>query len=414
MSEVNKKKYCVVSTTEGCATNLVENSQYKNSLGQSGAEVVSNVEEADVVIYNTCGYSQQMEDRAISEIKKVRDLYPNKKIVVGGCLPSINKDSLKEVYEGDTFRPGDIKKLFSLSDIKFDVIPKFDEQLGFDPNDFSTLSFKHRLLNSLRTIYFKFENIFGGRFQPLSNIVESAIVNNDYQTITVSTGCLGECSFCSIKMAKGSVKSRTREKIVEEIRKGIASGKKKFWLLGDDIGCYGQDIGDNIANLLEEILKIKDEFSLVLNYMEPMFLEKYYDRLIILLEDTRVKNINFPIQSGSKKIVFSMRRFYHPHNILKMMTEIRKVNSELVRKTNIIVGYPGETFSDFFESLKSVFYFDALVAFRFTPRKHSLAAKLPNQLGGFVIGYRFWVINTAIFIRHAFIALSSLKNRITS
>lgn len=408
------KKFCVISTTEGCATNLVENSQYKNSIGQAGEQLVTNVEEADVIIYNTCGYSQQMEDRAVGEIKKVRELYPEKKVVVGGCLPSINKDSLKDIYEGETFRPGDIKKLFSLTEIDYELIPDFDEQIGFDPNDFSSLSFKHRFLNSVRNIYFSIEKAFGGRFQPLSNIVESAIVNNEYQTVTVSTGCLGECSFCSIKMAKGSVKSRPRSKIVEEIRSGLQQGKKKFWLLGDDIGCYGQDAGDNIANLLEDILSIEEDFSLVLNYMEPMFLEKYYDRLIVLLADTRVKNINFPIQSGSKKIVFSMRRFYHPHNILKMMKELRKVNSQIVRKTNIIVGYPGETFSEYMESVKAVFYFDALVAFRFTPRKHSLAAKLPEQLNWFVIGYRFWFINMVILLRHTIVAISSLKNRATS
>lgn len=397
-----------MSTTEGCATNLIENSQYKEAISLAGESCVSTISEADIIVVNTCGYSQQMEDRALSEIEKVKKEFPGKKIVVGGCLPSINKESVRKVYTDKTFRPGNIKDMLNLAGIDGDNVEIDEYQEKFDPTDFSNLSLKHRILNKCRGIYFGVENALNRKFMPLSNIVESAIVNDEYQTITVSKGCLGECAFCSIKMAKGSVKSRPQVEILHEIQKSLDSGCRKIWLLGDDIGCYGQDIGTNIVSLLEEILKIDIQFDLVINYVEPMFLEQYYERFSEVLKDKRIININFPLQSGSKRIVYSMRRFYHPDNILKMMDEIRKGNEGLVRKTNLIVGYPGETWADFNRTVKSVFSFDALVAFRFTPRKYTLAAKMPNQLPDNIIEIRFWLINLTIFFRHSIVAITSL------
>lgn len=405
---MKNKKVFVMSTTEGCATNLIENSQYKEAVTQAGQTCVSTISDADVIVVNTCGYSQQMEDRAISEIKKVKSEFPEKQIVIGGCLPSISKELVQSVHKAETFRPGNIKNMLNLAGIDDSQVSLETYEEKFDPKDFSNLSMKHRVLNHCRGLYFWIENKLNRKFMPLSNIIESAIVNDEYQTITVSRGCLGECAFCSIKMAKGSVKSRPQNVLISEIKTALDKGNRKLWLLGDDIGCYGQDIGTDIVSLLEEILQIDEEFELVVNYVEPMFLERYYERFCKVLKDKRIININFPLQSGSKRIVYSMRRFYHPENILKMMEEIRQGNQSLVRKTNLIVGYPSETWGDFFKTIKSVFSFDALVAFRFTPRKFTLAAKMPEQLPDNIIEMRFWLVNIAIFIRHCIVAITSL------
>lgn len=403
------RKFHIVTTTEGCATNLLENATYREHLHASGLVNCKNAEEAEVIIVNTCGYTTERENYTQSVIQNLKEKFPDKEIIVGGCLPKINAEKLATVYQGPTFAPGDLKSLNTILSLKIENDLQGSANF-FDEQDFDDLSDTHQLALKLRPYYFRAENFLGLKFQPLHNVLETTIVNNEYFSIVVSQGCTGKCTFCAIKAAKGFVKSRPIEVIISEFEKGLSQGYKKFWLVGDDIGCYGFDIGLDFADLLERILALPDDFELVINYFEPMWFVKLFDRMEKLLNDRRILNINFPIQSGSYRIVRRMGREYDPVIVMDRINRIKKMNPDLVIKTNIIVGFPGEKFIDFLASLKTIRGFDAILALKYTPRPGTGAMKYRDPVPAPIQEMRMKLIRLVVFFRHAWVALKSFLN----
>ena len=401
-----KKKFYLTTTTEGCATNLLENSSYRMNLELNEFEGTRNIDESDVVIINTCAYTTNQEERSLKYIEEMFSKYPHKKILVGGCLTKINPKGLSEIYHNDYFEPGDTSKLLKLLDIKNES--PIVKAHYFNSDDFNRLTSIHALVLKIRPIYFKFEKIFNKKFQPLHNILETTIINEEYFTISVSTGCLGKCSFCSIKEAKGTVKSIPVAQILHEFQTGIDRGFKKFWLLGDDIGCYGEDIGTNAAVLLQEILKIRSGFSLVVNYFEPHFLLKHSEKMIDVLQDKRIKNINFPIQSGSQRIIKRMGREYNIEEVFRVIKKIKRIRPDLVLKTNIIIGFPGEKLKDLYNSTKALLSFNAILCIKFTPRPGTGAFNYKNQLPDFKKKLYLSFINFFVILRHSYIAIKAI------
>ncbi len=398
-----------MTTTEGCATNLLENATYRENLQMAGLENSSSALDADLIIVNTCGYTTERENHTAETIKSLKEKYPSKEIVVGGCLPQINGTRLKEVYDGPTFNPGDINKLNQI--LKIDS-PKESLALAnfFDEQDFDDLSRTHQLAISARPFYFRVEKALRSKFQPLHNILKTTVVNNEFYSIVVSQGCLGKCTFCAIKAAKGDVKSRPITDILADFKRGLSLGHKKFWLVGDDIGCYGYDLGLDFADLLKRILALPDDFELVINYFEPMWFVKLFDRMEPMLQDKRILNINFPLQSGSFRIVRRMGREYDPAIVMERINRIKKSNPDLVIKTNIIVGFPGESFSDFWKSMKTILSFDAVLPIAYTARPGTGALKYKDHVSEPVLELRIKAMKGLTFIRHSYVALCSLVN----
>lgn len=405
---MSARKFHIVTTTEGCATNLLENATYRDNLKLAGMENVSIPESADVIIVNTCGYTTERENYSTDVIGKLKERYPEKEIIVGGCLPKINDTKLRTVHSGEVFSPGDLNQLNKILNISPNGELTDSSAHFFDEQDFEYVSPLHKVALQARPLYYDFEKLVGRKFQPLHNILKTTVINNEYFSIVVSQGCTGKCTFCAIKAAKGEVKSRPLPSIIYDFRKGLEAGHRKFWLIGDDIGCYGYDIGTDFAELLKSILNFKDDFELVINYFEPMWFIKLFDQMEPLLRDPRILNINFPIQSGSPRIVRRMGREYDPSFVANKISVIKSNNPELVIKTNIIVGFPGERWLDFWQSLKSVFSYDAILAIMFTPRPGTGAMKYKDPVPLPVQQLRMKIMNFAVFIRHSFVALASL------
>ena len=389
------KRYFVLSTTEGCATNLLENSSYRKQYENQGFEASTSAESADVILINTCAYSTDMENKAVDIISNLKSKYPGKEIVLAGCLPKINPKKIRTDF----------------SDMKVQSLPvdqSHSQTHQFNSEDFEGLSSKHQLVLKLRPYYYKLEKLIGFKLSPLHNIFKSVIVNEDFFLITVSTGCLGKCTFCAIKRAKGSLKSRPLATLKSEFEAGLALGKKKFWLLGDDIGCYGQDLGLSLVDLLKVFTQSDAQFELVVNYLDPHYLVKYVDELKDVFKDQRIIGVNMPIQSGSDKILVDMARRYEASAVYQALSQLKSKNSGLAVKTNIIVGFPGESWNDFFKSIYSVFKFDAILALKFTPRPQTPAAAYKNQIPELVKQIRMQMMNGTILLRHVYVAFSSL------
>jgi threonylcarbamoyladenosine tRNA methylthiotransferase CDKAL1 len=387
-------KYFVLSTTEGCATNLLENSSYRRQYEGQGFLPASEAKDADVILINTCGYNQEMENKATSVISELRDKYPGKEIVLAGCLPKINPRKIKSDFAGL-----EVKKL--------PVDQQASQSFQFDRDDFGSLSAKHRLVLLMRPFYYRFERAVGFHLRPLHNLFKSVIVNEEFFLITVSTGCLGKCTFCAIKRAKGTLRSRPLNTLVSEFEAGLSAGKKKFWLLGDDVGCWGQDLNLSLVDLLKAFVGRSDDFELVINYLDPQFLVRYVDELQEIFNDPRIIGMNAPLQSGSDRVLENMARVYEAKPVYRALKSFKSFNPGLAIKTNIIVGFPGESWQDFLKSLFAVFQFDAILALKFTPRPQTPAASYGDQIPEWIKNLRMAIMNTAILGRHLYVVLSS-------
>jgi MiaB/RimO family radical SAM methylthiotransferase len=393
------KKYFVLTTTEGCATNLLENAAHRKRYEGLGYEPAQDAETADVILVNTCAYNGLMEDRAVGTLSDLQTRFEGKEIVLSGCLPKINPTRVKEVFKGSVVES-----------------PKPSQSATaayhqFDRADFRKLSFKHRLILKLRPLYFSLEERLGFQFHPLHNIFKSVVVNEKFYLLTVATGCVGQCTFCAIKRSKGKLISRPLAVVLEEFQAGLANGYRDFWLLGDDIGCWGQDLNLSVADLLRSMLARPEKFSIVLNYLDPHFMLKYEAELRGLLTDPRVICINVPLQSASPKILKAMKRDYEPRRVYKMLSDVKAKNPGLAVKTNVMVGFPGENWLDFFRSQLSVFAFDAIVAMKYSPRPHTSAAKYDGQVASRTKSARFVLINMMILFRHFTVATGALFRR---
>lgn len=286
------------------------------------------------------------------------------------------------------------------------------ESLGFanqfDKRDFELLSKKHRFIVKLRPFYYKIENYFGFVFNPLHNILKTVVVNEEFHLVTASTGCMGKCTFCAIKRAKGSLKSRPLPTILADFDSGLKKGKKLFWILGDDIGCWGLDINSSISELLLGAITLNGSYEVVLNYFDPHYLKNNTDALVSLLSNKKIIGLNMPIQSGSQKILKNMQRDYDLPFVFETLKIIKIQNRSLAIKTDIIVGFPGESWKDFYQSLISIKHFDAILALKFTPRPQTPAAGMINQVPESVKQIRILILNLAITIRHFWVAVSSV------
>jgi threonylcarbamoyladenosine tRNA methylthiotransferase CDKAL1 len=382
------------SAAQGCLTNLMETTTIRKSL-DGDCHSCENPADADVIIINTCGYSQSAEANSVEVIRNYELAYPGKKIIAAGCLPRINNKALQNITS-----VGDLKKLGEhVSLKKEDELIHFDYSSEINPAELNTRRWLNRLGEKLSPFFQKLHHKFGWPNQVLINIFESIVFDNQTYAITVSTGCLGKCTYCAIKKAKGSLISRPLDEIIPRIQYAITKGYKRVHLLADDVGCWGQDIGLNSAVLLKEIFKIQNDFKIIIDYFDPTWLVKHFDELKAPLADKRMICINVPIQSGNNRVLKEMSRDYNIKNVMDCLAQLKRVNPELAIKTHIMTGYPGEMRNEFLESLEKLIHFDIAFPNRYSPRPGTPAAKL-EEIPRWKSWLRFQILTVCIHVLH--------------
>lgn len=200
--------------------------------------------------------------------------------------------------------------------------------------------------------------------------------------IKISTGCSGQCSYCSIKLSRGLVKSKSLDKILAEFKEGLDQGYMHFALLGTDIGDYGRDIGMNLCDLLDQMVSIEKDFKIRLRNVNPRWLISNWPRFRTILETGKIAYLQSPIQSGSNRILELMKRGYYAEDFLACARKIRLMFPTVVLKTKIIVGFPSETETEFLESIIIVNsgIFDYVDVFRYTRRPGTPASLMEPEV----------------------------------
>ena len=329
---ITQKRIHIYST--GCTENKLDSAYYKRFFEKNGWLISEDYSTADIILLNTCVFKKSAVDSSLEIIKKLKaEKKPNAELIVCGCLPNINPEKLKTVFEGPTFSPITAYKLEQIVKAKGPLSDMNDPNEIYENtiNQNQVKNLKTKIMNSLKRIY-----------SPAFQAYDSNLCY-----ITVATGCLGNCSYCGIKKARGRLKSRPPKNIFAEFNNNLKEGNKTFVLCGTDVGAYGKDIGISVITLLQELFKTQGDYKLVLRNFEPRWLPDILQDFIPILKSNKIISITIPFQSGSNRILRLMNRSYEIEELKSALKKIRRANPLMLMLTHVLVGFPGETKEDF-------------------------------------------------------------------
>ncbi|RLG91799.1 MAG: hypothetical protein DRO36_03390 [Candidatus Hecatellales archaeon] len=328
----------------GCSTNIADGEVIAGCLKKAGYTITQNLSEAEIVIYNTCAVKSPTEDKMINLLKNVP---PNKKLIVAGCLPLINFERVKREA-------------------------RFDGVIGPAPGD--------RIVDLVKRVE-KGEKhvILRNDFKPslsLPRFCSSQVV----RIIPVAYGCIGACSFCCVRFARGKLRSYHPEEILWEVEKSVKKeGVKEVWLTSQDLAAYGKDLGLSLIDLLDKVVRVEGKFFIRLGMMNPKNVLEFLEDLAKIYMDKKVfKFIHLPLQSGDDEVLRLMNRPYSVEDFKRIVSFLRSKIPDLTLATDIICGFPGETEEAFNRSLRLIEEIkpDIVNISKFYPRPRTPASKM--------------------------------------
>lgn len=330
--------------TYGCAVNKADSLIMKTILIEKGYEIVDTPEEANIIIVNTCVVRYDTEVRMFKRIDQLSKL--GKKLIVAGCITKVYPYRIRSLSQSiSLIAPQSINRVIEAVESQ-QPVSLFDEYKSF---------------------------------QVLPDIVEGIRA-----TIPVAEGCLDECSFCIVKIARPHLRSVPIEKVVSVFKRALEKGAVEIEITAQDLAVYGYDIYSRYAlpDLLNELLNIDSrEYVIRLGQMNPRHIVNFLDDLIAIIKNPKVyKHLHIPVQSGSNKVLRYMNRKHNIELFLEVVKELKKKIEGIQIATDIIVGHPGEDEEAFTESIKLIVenYIDRVHIARFSPRPQTLSALMPQ------------------------------------
>ncbi|MBD3216056.1 MAG: radical SAM protein [Candidatus Lokiarchaeota archaeon] len=292
-----------------------------------------NISDADIILYITCAFIKEFEEISIDNIKLInKERKEQSKFIIGGCLPSINPLRLKNIENIGILPLRETERIDNIikSQVKYQEIP--------DPN---ITQFENRFHNGKKI------NIHYSKYRE-----EYEKAKRGYK-IRLNYGCLGNCSYCVTRFATKELKSKPVNDVIKEFKGAISKNIDTIFFTGGDSGAYGLDINTNIVEILKKIFVINGEYKIYFQDFGIQWLIKFFDDLLLLFKKNK-KNIgllNFPIQSGSNRILKNMRRPYRIEDVIEELSYFNRLMPDIHLGTHLIVGFPGETKKDFKKTL---------------------------------------------------------------
>lgn len=359
--------------TYGCQMNEHDSEKIRGMMKSVGFKLVDSIEDADVVILNTCAIRENAHDKVfgfLGVLKHLKQSKPDLLIGICGCMAQeevVVKDILNK-YKYVDFVCGthNLDNLISIVKNKIDTKKQQIEVLSYE-----------------------------------GDVVENVPVlrESKYSAwVDIIYGCDKFCTYCIVPYTRGTQRSRKHEAIVEEVKELVKNGYKEVTLLGQNVNAYGKDLYEdyNLANLLSDVSDTGIERIRFVTSHPWDFTDEMVD--IIANRDNIMPYIHLPLQSGSDKILKLMNRKYTSSEYLKLYKSIRsKVKNSSVT-TDIIVGFPGETEEDFEDTLKLVneCKFDGAFTFAYSPRENTPAALMKDVIAEEVKMERLHRLNEVI------------------
>ena len=353
----NREKKKVAFFTLGCKTNQYETNGMIQKFIEAGYEICELKDCPDIYIVNTCTVTNISDRKSRQALRKVKQQNPNAIVVAVGCYAQVAKDDLEKMEEIDIVLGNKEKKeivkyieqFLNKKNTKIVDIADISKQKDFDEYGFVTYSERTRT------------------------------------TIKIQDGCNNFCTYCLIPYARGRIRSRKKDNILEETKKVANSGIKEIVLTGIHIASYGKDFDDNyfLIDLLEDLNKIEGIERIRLGSLEPTIIDEEFVQRLKKLNKV-CKHFHLSLQSGCDETLKRMNRKYTTKEFEKVTKLLRENFENANLTTDIIVGFPGETDEEFektYTFLKNINFYKMHI-FKYSKRTGTPAATMPNQVDG--------------------------------
>ena len=353
----------------GCSKNLVDTEKTIGIFKANNYEIVNKPEEADVIVINTCGFIESAKEEAINTILEMAE-YKKKKckyLIVMGCLVERYKEELeKAIPEVDLW----------IKYSEYNSLWRKIQKLLNDENN--------PIQNKANCDIKNKQNQNSNKYEKFDQVEERVVsTGNNYAYLKIADGCSNRCTYCAIPYIRGPQISRKMEDIIKEANKLANDGYKELILIAQDTTKYGTDIYGKpmLVELMKEISKTDKIKWIRFLYAYP---ETISDELIKLVkEDDKIcKYFDIPIQHISDTVLKRMNRQSDGKSIRKLISKIRKEIPDVVLRTTVMVGFPGETKEDFeelYEFLQEA-KFDKLGCFAYSKEDGTPAARIKEQI----------------------------------
>lgn len=301
-----------ITEDDMCTTQKLNLARVHKWFEANNCRIINNADQADKILVMTCNGFSLLEERSYERIKKYKKNYREKMITVG-CLVDSHPEKVSKIWDGPTVKTKSEKTL-SYSDIE-KLFPEFNTSLEAIPaqsmfrrkEDYREYNLKRRFIN-------------------------------------IAEGCAFACSFCTHKPGLGPRRSRKIEDILEQINVANNEGIDRIIIMGMETAMYGIEHKTPFPMLLDEVMKIKGNFEVHIAQFNPFGLQKYYDKLINTMVNKRITDFQAPFQSTSKRILDMMnRKYFDAKKVSDFMKHLRRENTRIVCRTDMIVGWPTET-----------------------------------------------------------------------
>jgi len=349
------KKVFIYYKESYCIRRALDASKIFEYLKQNKYTLVDNPKDSDLILFITCA---SLDSATEFSLKKIREFQRYKaELIVAGCLPAIDPDDLKKIFNGRTLVTKDIdniSEIFPKTDVDFSSIEDANQttnRLGIS-DSVKGIFCKS---NKIKNLYTKLKshiikNIFGQR----SRFYKWAIKKDRLFIIRVSWGCSRNCSYCGIKNAIGPYKSKPLDVCIKEFKKGLVQGYSKFVINADDIGAYGLDIKSSFDELLDKLTDLPGDYKLSILDLSPIWAIKYSKEIANTLKRGRIDRIDIPIQSGNERILKLMNRYSDLEKIKQVFKRFKEAYEPLIIDTRLILGFPSETEMEFMDTLRAI------------------------------------------------------------
>ena len=347
--------------TLGCKVNTYETESLSELFLANNFTRVSHKEIADVYVINTCSVTNSGDSKSRKAIRKLIKLNPEAVIAVMGCYSQLSAD-----------------ELYSIDGVYIVVVTIVREQL---------LEHVNRVLRDRQ----KISNVQDvSRYRVFDEVNVTNFTESTRAFLKIQDGCNNFCSYCIIPFARGPVRSRPKESIIEEAKSLVENGYQEIVLTGIHTGGYGTDLKQySFYDLLLELSTLKGLNRIRISSIE---INELTDDIIDLLAHNNVfaRHLHIPLQSGSETILKQMRRKYTKQEFKDRIDFIRHKIPNIAITTDIITGFPGET-DDMFEEMvefTKIINFSEMHVFPYSMRSGTTAAKMKDQINGVIKSIR--------------------------
>ncbi len=344
--------------TYGCQQNVADGERIKGMLSQVGFEFEDKPDNADVILFNTCAVREHAEDRVFGNVGALKNLkrkYPDTLIALCGCMME-QKHIADRMYKSFPY----VNLVFGTH-----ALHQFPELL-------------YRALAKGKRVYL--------RDNDDSLVHEGIPVRRDGSLkgwLPIMYGCNNFCTYCIVPYVRGRERSREKDIIISEAREMINSGFKDITLLGQNVNSYGKNLknGVSFAELIKEIDDIDGDYWLRFMTSHPK--DCTHELIDTIAQSKHIsKHLHLPFQSGSSRILKLMNRHYDREKYLDIVNYAKKTIPDVSLTSDVIVGFPGETYEDFKETLSLIkeVEFTSLFTFIYSPRVDTPAAKMDDPI----------------------------------